>query len=58
LLQELPVFLLDAGKDVLPVTDEVHLVDDDRHLLHAQHGQEVAVPFGLFPDALQRVDQQ
>ncbi|MHC2751218.1 hypothetical protein ACVIWV_006672 [Bradyrhizobium diazoefficiens] len=36
----------------------VHLVDDDRNLLHAEQMQEIAVPPGLVAHALERVDDQ
>src|SRR3989475_7587872 len=39
LRQEGPVLLLDGVKYVLPVTDQVHLVDNDGHLPDAEQGE-------------------
>lgn len=38
--------------------DAIHLVDDDRDLLHAKQMQEIAVPPGLVAHAFERVDDQ
>ena len=38
--------------------DAVHLVDDDRDLLHAEQVQQIAVPPGLVAHAFERVDDQ
>ncbi len=38
--------------------DAVHLVDDDRDLLHAEQMQQITVPPGLVAHAFERVDDQ
>src|SRR3989442_876000 len=43
---------------VLPVADQVHLVDNDGHLPDAEQGEEVAVLLGLLLHALVGVDHQ
>src|SRR2546428_4428917 len=58
LCQEGPVLRLDRPEHVLPVADQVHLVDDDGHLPDAEQGEEVAVLLGLLLDALVGVDHQ
>ena len=52
------VVLGDLAEPVGRVADQVHLVDQHRHLLHAQEMQQIAVPARLLLHALVRVDQQ
>ena len=47
--------LLEARRVVI---DAVHLIDDDRDLMHAEQLQEIAVAAGLLAHALDRVDDQ
>ncbi len=58
LREKISILLLDGVEDVLAETDQVHLVDDHGHLLHAEHGQEVPVLLRLLLHALERIDEQ
>ena len=58
LRQEFPVFLLDSSIDVLPVADQIHLVDHHGDLSDTEQREEIAVFFGLLLHAFLRVDQQ
>ena len=42
----------------MAVVHQVHLVDHDRHLLHAHQRQQLAVPTGLLLHPLGGVDDQ
>ncbi len=52
------ILLGDRAEAVGAVTDQVHLVDQDRDLAHAQKVEQIAVPVGLLAHALLGVDQQ
>ena len=52
------VFRDDGIEYVLPVPDEVHLVDEDRNLTDAEHRQHEAVPARVLLDAFLRVDDE
>lgn len=38
--------------------NEIHLVHGDHDVLHAEHGNDAAMPAGLRQDTLARIDQQ
>jgi len=58
LRQEGTVLRLDRGVHILPVVDQVHLIDNDGYLPDAEQGEEVAVLLGLLLHALVGVDHQ
>ena len=53
-----PVLLGDLAEALGAVADQVHLVDQHRHLADAEQVQQIAVPARLLLHALVGVDQQ
>ena len=57
LAREGPVLRLDLAEPLLGVLDEVHLVDRERHVTHAEEGHELTVAAGLRQHPLAGVDE-
>ena len=49
---------LDIAEPLRVEADAIHLVDDDRHLPHAQQMQQIAVPAGLVAHAFGRIHDE
>ena len=54
--KKFPILGRDRVEDLLRVVDEIHLVDDDDDLAHADQPQQIPVAAGLFLHAFGRVD--